>query len=553
MLSNTKLATVSFLLGITLFISLGQAWAQAEDAKYVHGDPKATKGGTLSTSVSTDPSTLHPLNAQDVTTSEIHSYIFESLLERDPQTLEYIPGLAKRWEISQDKLTYTFWLNEKARWQDGEPVTTKDVEFTFNAILDPSYNLNKGPRLRSYLWMIQEVKIIDQHQFQIIVSLDHFRNLFSISAAEIVPYHLFKDKDINKVMIRKPVGSGPYILNEWKKKNYVELKRNEDYWGKDLPQNRHAFNFDRIRFYVIEQEKIELEKLKKGTLSYMALSAKQWEMETDGPPFGTTVDKYSYANLQPKSYTYIGWKLEHPIFKDKLVRHAMAHLVDRDEMIEKIYFGHRTKAVGPFYHASKYASPNIKPIDYDPAKAFKLLAQAGWKDTDGDFILDKDGQKLSFTILSSGEMADKIFPLMQQTMKAGGVDVQLKKVDWNTLLKLITDYNFDAVMLGWSRTVDPDPTPLWHSKHAEPNGQNFVYFKNQEVDEILEQIKFSIPEEERLAKYRKLHEIIYEEQPYLFLIEAKQQFIAVNKNIQRGLHDYLNYSLGAKYWYLRKP
>lgn len=516
---------------------------------FIHGNPEATQGGIFKLAMNTDPTTLHVLNASDAYASTINGLIYETLLQRDIETLAYTPLLAKSWTVSEDKLSYTFVIDERATFQDGKPVTVEDVKFSYDVIFEPT--LRSTAKWQSYYPMLDNVTIIDQQTVQINVKYDHFRNLFVLSSHEIIPKHKFDGaKDINKVMVREPMGSGAYVFKEWKKKSYITLDKNPNYWGKDLPQNIGANNFQTLRFNLIEQEKIQLEQLKKGNVDYLVLTPKQWMKETNNPPFGTTIRKLSYVNKAPKGYSYIGWRLEDPLFQDKRVRTALSHLIDREEILNKIYFDKHTKSVGIFYHNSEYNSQNVGAFEYSPEKASALFAEAGWKDSDGDLVLDKDNLKMSFSIITANpETATKTLPLIQNTMKKGGVEIQIQQVDFATLLKLIDEQNFKAVTLGWSRTIEPDPTPLWHSKYAVPGGQNFVYFKNKRVDQILEAIKFSIPTEQRIQYYQELHSIINEEQPYAFLFEGRENFAGIHTHLRQA-KDFYNYGIGTTYWWI---
>jgi peptide/nickel transport system substrate-binding protein len=184
------------------------------------------------------------------------------------------------------------------------------------------------------------------------------------------------------------------------------------------------------------------------------------------------------------------------------------------------------------------------------AGALGLLRAAGWADTDGDTLLDKDGQPFRFTVLTAdAETSVKLLTLARETMRQAGVELNIKVVDWSTLLQLIDEYKYDAVMLGWTRVVHMDPTPLWHSKGAVAGGLNLVRYRNPEVDRLIEAGVRSIPEAERIQIFRRIHEIIAEDQPYTFLLEDNHKLVAHRAGF-RSVKPWYNYALGEDYWWI---
>jgi peptide/nickel transport system substrate-binding protein len=206
-------------------------------------------------------------------------------------------------------------------------------------------------------------------------------------------------------------------------------------------------------------------------------------------------------------------------------------------------------AVGPFEATSRYSSPKVKPLPFSVPEAIKLLQDAGWRDTDGDGIVDKDGQALRFTVLTADpEVSVKILTLAQATMRQAGVELNIKVVDWSTLLSLIDDFRFDAVLLGWTREPWPDPGPLWHSRSAVKGGLNLVRYRNPEVDKLIDEGTKTIPDAERIKLFRRVHEIIYEDQPYTFLLERDTQQYAFQSTL-REARPFYALALGEDYWW----
>ncbi len=521
----------------------------------VRGNPNAMLGGVRRNHTSVSPAQLHPLNATDLYANQILDRIYESPAETDVETLEHMPLLAERWDVSADKLTYTFHLDPKARWQDGRPVTAEDVVFSFRVLEDPK--LKTHAKWQAYYSNVASAEVVNAHTARFTMRLDNFRNFINIAGLRIVPKHGFPGADPNETPLAKaPMGSGPYEFVRWDKGTAVLLKKHAGYWGQRLPQNVGRYNQELLLTKIIAQDKVALEAFKKGDLDVILFTPEQWVQEAVGPEFGLgaasgkPLIKLDVENHAPRSYRYVGWNLGSPLFSDVKVRWAMSYLFDRDTFISKFYHGLQAKAVGPFEANSDYSSPNVKPIGFSISKAIALLREAGWSDSDGDQVLDKDGRPLRFTIMTADpETSVKILTLTKEAMRKAGVDMLIKVVDWSTLLTLIDETNFDAVMLGWTRSPWPDPTALWHSKSASKGGLNLVRYKNPEVDHLIEQGVRSIPEAERVKLFRRVHELIFADQPYTFLTESSHTLVGYRAGFRQPKPWYA-YDVGFDYWWI---
>jgi peptide/nickel transport system substrate-binding protein/microcin C transport system substrate-binding protein len=531
------------------------ATAAAAQGKWVRGNPSATVGGARRTHFSVQPHTLHPLNAADVYGNQVLSLIYEELAKLDVDQLEYVPELAQSWEISADNRVFTFHLDPRARWQDGIPVTAEDVKFSFDVLFHEK--LKYRAKWMSYYGNVEKAEALDPRTVRFTVRTDHFHNFINLAGLRVVPKHAFSGDDPNDVpAARQPMGSGPYTFLEWNKGSSITLRRDPNYWGSALPQNLGRYNQDLLIFKVIPTDKVALESLKKGDLDFMSLSPEQWIKETPEPEFAPRpgagrLIKLDVQNLAPRPFSYVGWNPESAFFGDKRVRRAMSHLFDRDEIISKFFYGLRDKAVGPFEVNSRYSSPRVEPIAYSVPKAIALLQEAGWSDSDGDQVLDKNGRLFQFTIMlaDASEVGLKVLTLTKENMRKAGVVMEIKPVDWTSLLQLIDEMKYDAVMLGWSRGQFPDPKPLWHSEHAKPGGLNLVRYRNPEVDRLIEEGIKSIPDEERVRLFRRVHELIYEDQPYTFLVESNHNLIGFQGKF-RMVKPWYNYDVGTSYWWL---
>ena len=547
----------------------------------LRGNPHAPVGGTLRQNLRQQPQVLHPLNATDLYGNQILDQIYETLAQVDVDRLQHLPLLAARWEVSADKKTFTFHLNPAARWQDGRPVTAADVKFSYDILFHPK--LRTRAKWQAYLGQFSGAEALDAQTVRFTAREDHYLNFINLAGLRIVPQHAFGDGDPNETPLAKqPLGSGPFAFQAWNRGQSVILKRHEGYWGRGLPQNAGRYNMERLLYRFVSAEKVALEAFKKGDLDLIELTPEQWVRETPAPDFlpapvpppaalpaatathpaslpaatatltpppGRQRFKLEVRNQAPRRYRYVGYNLESPLFRDKRVRRALGMLFDRDTFSQKFYHGMQVKAVGPFEVGSRYTSPAVKPLPFSVPDAIRLLREAGWTDTNGDGLVDRDGQALRFTVLTADpEVSVKILTLAQSAMRQAGVELNIKVVDWSTLLSLIDEFRFDAVLLGWTREPWPDPGPLWHSRSAVRGGLNLVRYKNPEVDRLIDAGTRSLPDAERVQLFRRVHELIAEDQPYTFLMEEDRSLYAYASTL-RQVRPFYGLALGEDYWW----
>ncbi len=513
-------------------------------------EKKSSKSGSFYTNISGEPTTLNPLTATDAGAQEVQSYILEGLLDRDIDTYEWKPALATKWEISEDKKTYTFTLRQGVKWSDGKPLTVEDVKYSFDAIFDPSLNT---AHIRPYYESIEKVEIVDPQTVRFHVKDEYFKNFDVAAGLTIIPKHFYADanrkKDHNKILI----GTGPYKLTEYEKGKRIVLDRNEDWWGRKDPNEGKTWNYPRLILRFIQEENVKLESFKKGDLDYIGLMPDSYIKKTEGDQWGKTLFKVKTVNKAPKGYTFIGWNLKHPILSDKKVRRALAMLFNRDLAMEKFEFNLKAHADGPIEPSSDYHPPKLAPIGFNPTEALKLLTAAGWKDTDADGLLDKviAGKKTQFSITILEPLADyvKYLTIFKEEAKKVGVELEIKQIEWNSFVKLLDERKFDAVRLAWGAgSVDPDLKQIWHSA-SQAGGSNFNHFSNAEVDRLIDQSRKIHDRAKRIPLVHRMVELISAEDPYLFLFAGKDTLYAHDARIQKT-RDTFTYGVGTQYWTL---
>lgn len=531
----------------------------SETAKPGAEDPgKPVTGDWLVIHSLSDPEQLNPLTSSDAAASSLLQYIFQSLLTRDPRTLELQPLIAgTRPTISEDKLTYTFTIRRDVHFQDGRPLTGADVLFSIKAIKHPLVN---APFLRVYFNSVTDARLLDDFTIQFKIKEPYFLNESVLGGIDILPRHyydpenLLKDVTVadlggpierlspaakkfadqfNKNYSRNPMGSGPYKFHGWKTGREIELARDLNYWGYGKAGVDQPF-VDRHRYRIINNMDAALVRLKSGGLDEMGLTPIQHVRGTGSERFKRDYQKYEYF---APNYSYIGWNNNHPIFRDKTTRKAMTYFTNRAQMIKSILFGLGEVVEGPIYFFRPEYDKTLASYAFDPQKGRELLKEAGWSDTDGDGILDKviDGQKvpLRFEIkINSGNTTRKSVALvLQDELRKHGVDVSVREIDWTIFLGDVKARKFDAVILGWSMSVsEPDAYQVWHSSQSANQGSNHISYKNERVDRILEQYRREFDPNKRIELYREFQRILSDEQPYTFLFVGKS-VVAAHRRI----------------------
>ncbi len=516
------------LIFATLVTSCDPAGQSGRDGKsiYIH--------------INSEPSNLNPIVSNEGVVSTINNYIYESLVDRDYDTLELVPQLAERWEISPDRMRFRFYLKKGVRWHDGVEFTADDIVYSFKTLKDPKVAC---AHLKVYYIDVRSVVKLDRYTVEFTYSRPYFLGLEMCGEIPIVPEHIFgRGGDFNTHRNnRHPVGTGPYRFDRWETGKRIILVRNESYRARK-PEIR------RMVFRIVTEDNVALQMLKKGDLDVMGLRPIQWKKQTASARFNRNFYKFMY--FLP-NYSFIGWNQERAFFRDKRVRRAMTHFINRKDILRKMQFGLGKVVSGTFYVNSKAYSPEIEPWPFDPAEGKRLLAEAGWKDTDGDGILDKDGQKFkfTFTIASGSKTAERLTSILKEDLSKVGIDMNIERYEWAVFVDRLNKHNFDAVTLSWSLGYSGDPYQLWHSSQVAA-GSNFCSFKNARADAIIESARVNFDEGSRNVLYHEFNRILHDEQPYTFLF-CNPSLVAVSRRFSnvkvhtRGMN-YLEWKFSQK-------
>jgi len=503
-------------------------------------DPKAVNGGRLITAISSETKNMNYLVNNEAFVGDIWTYCFDSLAERNyakPEIFE--PRLAESWTLSADKLTYTVKIRQgmlwhdftdpvnKKTWQDVE-VTADDFKFYLDVIKDK--NTDCAPS-RTYFKDLDRIEVLSKYCFKVFWKRPYFLSESITLGLSPLPRHLYHaydgpfdgkrfndDHERNRLV----VGCGAFRFDKWDKGQKVVLKRWEKYFGKNLGIMP---SLEQIVFEVIKHKNTQLQSLRSNKdegIDRMSLLPEQWVNQTETPEFSSKghLLKMKYP---ARSYNYIGYNLKLPMFQDKRVRQALTHLVDRKRILKEVYYDLGRITTGNFFMDTAYYDKSIKPYPFSVATAKKLFAEAGWKDTDNDGILDKDGKKFAFSILQVADhpIQQRMLPIIKEDMAKAGVVMKINTFEWSVYVQKLEKKSFEVCTLGWRMGFESDPYQIWHSSQTKLDASsNHISFNNKEADELIEKIRVTFDFKERVKLCHRFHALLHEEQPYTFLFTS---------------------------------
>jgi len=504
-LSQRPLGAVFFLFFLAALFGCSSQTTPSEQTSASSAFSEPAYGDRFVTGSIGEPKNLIPILASDSASQSIVGMVFNGLVKYN-EKVELTGDLAEGWEIEREGLDIIFHLRRNVRWHDGHPFTADDVVFTYQKLIDPTI---KTPYSGDFE-RIAHLEKIDEDTVKVTYK-EPFSPALSSWGMSIMPKHLLEKEDFNKTSFsRHPIGTGPYRFKRWKTGEFVELEANPDYFeGRPY--------IDGTLYRIIPDQATLFLELRTEGVDSLDLTPLQYQRQTESDFFRRTYRKYRYPAF---AYTYIGYNLIDPRFRDIRIRKALTLAVNRKEMIDGILLGLGRECTGPFVPESWAYNPEVRPLSYDLEEAKRLLAEAGWRDTDGDGWLDKNGEIFEFTLITNqgNEQRQMVAELVQRQWQKLGIRVKIRIIEWAAFLsEFIDKKRFEAFILGWALSRDPDLYDIWHSSKTREGEFNFIQYKNVEVDRLIEEGRRTFDQEKRKEIYHRLHRIIYEEQPCTFL------------------------------------
>jgi peptide/nickel transport system substrate-binding protein len=523
------------------------AFQRAYDATQ---QPNYAEGDWLVQAFSVNLKTLTPLISTDVYATLVQSYVLESLLTRNSDTLEWEGLLAESWEVSEDGLTFVFKLRDGITFSDGVALTAEDVVFSYEFIMNPAI---QAPSWRAYYSKIESVVALDSRTVKFQFEEPYFKALAFAGGLQVLPKHFYapyldrpNDYNQSKGLL---MGTGPYRLEDpvnWSPdKGLVELRRNPRYWGAVQP------SFDRVLWRVIENDSARLTTFRNGDIDAYSSRPIEYGKLLEDKELAKKANHWEYMS-PVVGYSYLGWNHQRDDaptrFSDKRVRQAMAYLIDRQRIIDEIFLGYAEIAVSPFKVNSKQHDKSLVPRAYDPKKGISLLREAGYEDRDGDGVLeDQAGNPFEFELLyyQGSEDTGRMVLFLKDLLARAGILLKPKPAEWSVMSDLIDKRDFEAVLIAWSSSLETDLYQTFHSSQIADTGSNYVSYSNPELDRLIVKARATIDEEKRMQLWRQAEAVLYEDQPYTFMMRRKSLVF-----IDRRIRNLVNTKVGLNFSHL---
>ncbi len=572
-----------FLLAPLAILTLFSSSCRREEQSSMH----KRSSNEVSIRLEAEPDRLNPLLSTISYSRQVFDPLHLYLMNYDPTTLVLVPQLLKETPkielikngVFEGGTKYSFEIREEAVWDDGKPVTAADYEATLKLIFNPFL-----PTLgyRTFLENIQSFDIdkMNPKKFTIILNDTYFAGLESLTnVVPVLPKHIFDaDNSLDTVSLLKLIsdpspenqlknypfikdfadyylgeffsrnpegvnGAGPYKLVSWLSGQEILLEKKQAWWGDKLATDNAAFQAfpDKLLFKIIPDPVSALAALKNEEIDVMQNIAPEDFLGLTSD--STTKAHFSFYTPSSLSSYYISLNTRLPILSDKKVRRAFAHAIDVDELIKNVFIGFGTRCATPLHPSSAEYNADLKPITFSIEKAKKLLAEAGWSDTDKDGILDKKigGKKtaLSVKYLANASKASSmtLAELIKSNARKAGIDVVIDAKDANTLLDKLRSREFEMISAGRSITPQWSPSQNWRTDADNRSG-----FGNEKTDEWIDALEREPNQSERWVISKKLQAEIYEEQPEIMLfcpqerLVIHKRFEAVSTAVWPGFH-----------------
>ncbi|MGE5630345.1 MAG: ABC transporter substrate-binding protein [Caulobacteraceae bacterium] len=455
-----------------------------------------------------DAGTLDPRLGRDSSAKRVIDLVFDGLVYID-ENLKAQPALAESWE-NPDPTTWIFKLRDNVYFHNGTKLTAKDVKYTYDTILDEKF----AAPYRSLYEPIKSVEAVDDLTVKFTLS-NPYAPLLSYMDMGIVPADAASQPDFAS----NPIGTGPYKFVSWSKNNNIVFEANDKFWG-GTPKTK------KITYYIIPDNTTRVAALESGDVDFVhsPLSPQDISrMKGDS--------RFVVEETNGLGFTYACFNFASPVMSDLKVRQAVAYMINKESISKDIYQGMDKPGVSPIIPPSWAYSDKITNFEYNPDKAKQLLAEAGWKDSDGDKILDKDGKKLTITLSTHTEDPNRVqtVEFLQNELSQIGVDAKVSTTEWPTFDSNLMNGKFDIAIVGWLGLTDPDRAMYtqFHSK----GGNNFGKFNIPELDQLLEKGRTTTDQNERATIYQQAAQIVDDQVAYDVMLY--QGYYAIyNKNLQ---------------------
>ncbi len=537
------LAALALAAGVCLAAACG---GQTGPPREETSESKPQVGGTLIFGVNSDVDSFNEFVKTSQLADQIDDFMLFMSLVRYDEKLAYAPYLARAWELAPDGSSVTFHLRPDVRWHDGVPVRAEDVLFTYRtALLDAvAY-----PQ-RAYFRMVHDAQALDSLTVRFDFVAPHAEPLDPFTQWSVMPAHLLGRVPPAEMAAapfnRAPVGCGPFKFDSWKPNESITFVANHD-----LPADLGGRPYlDRVVFRVLPEETTLLTELRAGTVDLMRALPPQEAATVDADP---NLRLVTYAD---RSFNYVAWNARDSLFADPLVRQALSLAIDRHQLVEALLYGYGQIAVS--YVLPEVApwavDPDLAPLPYAPDSARALLARAGWRDTDGDGVLDKGGRPFRFTLKTNkgNDLRADAAVIVQSDLKKVGVDMAPQLVEWAVFLNEINHKQFQAYLSSWVYdSFQLDPSDVFHSR-AIDGKYNRSSYSNPVVDSLIDSALAATDREVARPLWFRFQRIVRDQAPYTFLFNDQER-VGMNRRVRGAAMDARGYLVNVARWWIPEP
>jgi peptide/nickel transport system substrate-binding protein len=525
------------LIALSVLLCLSCRGGSDRQAGESGAGEEAVNGGTVVIGLASDPDALNNLVSTDAVATEMMENMLFVPLVRYDEHLRITPALARSWEFSSDHRALTFHLRHDVVWGDGRPTTAHDVAYNYRMWIDPQLAYAG----RSGLDLVDSVRVSDDFTITFYFQRPYADQLNDLQML-IMPQHMLADTPPAQMRSssfnRQPVGNGPFRLKEWVSNQRLEFVPNESYFG-ERP------HLDRVIFRIIPDQTALLTNLETGEIDMMrAIPPKDVQRISKN-------SRLRVWNIPYRGYVYLGWNMANPLFAEREVRQALTMAIDRQNIVDGLWYGMARICTGPVIPYIEWAyNDDIEPYPHDPERAGRLLASQGWADHDGDGWLDRNGRRFEFELKTNlgNQVREDIAVMVQRDLAEIGIKVIPRVVEWTVFIVQTENKEFDACILAWSEDFIVNPTDIFHSR-AIDGKYNMVSYSSPLADSLMDAGRRALDHDQAGVIWRQFQEVMHRDQPYTFLY-IPQRINAIHTRI-RGVHMDIRGSLiNIKDWWI---
>lgn len=464
--------------------------------------------GTLVIGVVSDAASMNPLLTRSRFDSEIAQLLYLSLMDEQPDLISFKPELARSWEALDGGKRILFHLRTDVFWSDGARTRARDVKFTFDKQMDAAIGW-AGAAVKD---RIKEVQVVDDSTVQFLFAEPYMYQLMDINDGVILPEHIlgklspeeWKTAPFNS----NPVSNGPYKLKSWVPNQFISFTKNKRFYDSSRP---HIPNL--IFKVVPDQTQLSIQ-LKTGEVHLVDGLAPSEAAKVAKESDKIVAEHFPYGQLVQLSYN-----MNNPLFADQRVRKALTLAIDRQALVNHLLFGFGQVCTSPIHPMLWAFDAKLKPTPFSPEEAKTLLQQAGWQDSNGDGIMDKDKKEFSFELLTNigSQTREDAQIMIQEMLRKVGVKAIPQRLEWSVYVEKLTARQYDAVLSGLMSATKVDPLPVWHSTMVGPDGFNLSCYQNPAVDDLIDRARLIADPQQAMPLWAEFQARIIDDAPAVFL------------------------------------